>query len=160
MYHYIICLGKHVVLDTTNQKQYFDFEESVWKDGCDFVNVDNISDSSIHALFWMKMIASIKNFWEKQDDNCAKETKLVLMANVIFLKGDDWRKFYMAKPKLYVLLGSENTGKTTTLNLLIDMLQITSDVYNVEKIWSGIKNQDRRWLPRRLCNVLCWCLYR
>lgn len=55
------------------------------------------------------------------------------MANVIFLKGDDWRKFYMAKPKLYVLLGSENTGKTTTLNLLIDMLQITSDVYNVEK---------------------------
>ena len=51
LYHYIICLGKHVVLDTTNQKQYFDFEESVWKDGCDFVNVDNISDLFVKHEF-------------------------------------------------------------------------------------------------------------
>ena len=44
MYHWIVCLGNNVVLNTTDQKRWFEFEESAWRDGCDFVNVHNVSD--------------------------------------------------------------------------------------------------------------------
>ena len=46
--------------------------------------------------------------------------------------------------KIICLKGKQGSGKTTTLNILIDALQSFSDKYCVEKLWNGVREKDRR----------------